>query len=137
MARDRKGSKVYSYVKVGDDANIHSLNIIDKFRAIYGSYMEDSGRTELRNAKNQEALIAEELTLRGDLIAFMSKATDPIRKGTKKDVVLEVAKEFSTVLQDVLNSPAVDNFYNVSIINWPHPEFETIQYVITIKLEAK
>jgi hypothetical protein len=138
LAKEKgKGSRVYTYVKVEENANIHQLSILDKLRAVYGAWVEDTGRAELRQTRNQEALIAEELSLRGDAIQFLHKATEPIRQGKHRDVVVEIDKAFSTILEDVLSSPIIDDFYKVSIINWPRPEFDSIQYVITIRLEAK
>ncbi len=128
--------RLYDYPKLEDTSDLTGLSFFGKLRAIYNGWRHSSGRAEAQKAKDLEELMKAELVLQADLFLLLHKATEPIRRGKKHSVIVDIASQFSPVLDTVLESRSITAFYNVTIINRPNPDLD-IAYLIRVRLEAR
>jgi hypothetical protein len=99
-------------VEVDDSTPIQKLSILDQFRVLFKSIIYDPAN-ELRN---DDIVTQEYLTRKANLSAFLHKATEPIRKGVNKEVIVNIATEFEPVFEDVIKSREIASFYEVSVV---------------------
>lgn len=130
------GKEIYRYTKVDVNSNLDNLNFFEKLRAMYQNWFSETGRADIQRAKNEEEIAEELLRLQANLLDFIYKATDKIRRGEKRSVTLDLASEFDPVLDQVLKGSSVSRFYEVLIISRPNPDIR-IPYKIRIRLTAR
>lgn len=130
------GKEIYRYTKVDVNSNLDNLNFIEKLRAMYQNWFTDTGRADIQRAKNEEEIAEELLRLQANLLDFLSKATEKIRKGEKRSVTIDLASEFDPVLDQVIKGSSICRFYDVLIISRPNPDIK-IPYKIRIRLTAR
>ena len=111
------GQKLYSYIEVRDDTPIQKLSLLDQIRVLLHHLSYD----EANELKADDVYTQEILTLKANLSDFLYRATLPIRNGQKHEVAVAVSNKFDTVLDEVLNSPMIANFYDVKVC---YPKFD-------------
>lgn len=123
--------KLFTYVEVDDNTPIQKLGIKDQLRVLIQRLTYDDA-TEL---KTEDAVTINQLTLRANLLELIHKATDPIRKGKRHKVTIMVSNMFDPVLEEVLASSTIANYYDVEVQR-PDIEYD-IPFFVTVKLEVK
>jgi len=131
-----KGTKVIRFPIIDDNSSIESLSILDKFRAIFNQWSEETGRNEVVKYELEEEVVKVELTLFADCYDFIMKALSPIRDGKKKSVELRISSKFDPVLDRVLNTKIINNSYTYKILSRPKVP-EGVNYVIHLILEVR
>ncbi len=126
-----KGKVLYTYVEVDDSTPIQKLKILDQLRVLLKSLTYD----EANELKNEDIVTTEYLTLKANLSDFLRKATAPIRKGKKKEVILSLSTYFNPVMDEVLNSREITDYYYVSIVK-PKIEYD-LPYDVLVRLRVK
>lgn len=125
------GKKLYSFVEVDDSTPIQKLKIMDQLRVLLKSLTYDPAN----DLHNEDIVTTEYLKLRANLSDFLRRATEPIRRGKKKEVIVNISTHFNPVFDEVINSPEIANFYDVSIVR-PKIEYD-IPYDFLVKLRVK
>lgn len=126
-----KKTKLFTYVEVDDYTPIQKLSVKDQLRVLIQRLTYDDA-SEL---KTEDAVTVNQLTLQANLMEFLHRATDPIRKGEKHKVTVMVSNMFDPVLETVLNSNTIKNYYDIEVQR-PDIEYD-VKYFITIKMEVK
>lgn len=126
-----KKKKLFTYVEVDDYTPIQKLSVKDQLRVLIQRLTYDDA-SEL---KTEDAVTVNQLTLQANLMEFLHRATDPIRKGEKHKVTVMVSNMFDPVLETVLNSNTIKNYYDIEVQR-PDIEYD-VKYFITIKMEVK
>ena len=75
------------------------------------------------------------MTLKANLSEFLRRATEPIRKGKRKEVIVNISTHFNPVFEDVINSHEIADFYHVSVVR-PKIEYD-IPYDFMVRLRVK
>ena len=123
--------RLFTYVEVDDNTPIQNLSIKDQLRVI----LRDLTRDDAEELKADDAATVYELQLRANLLEFIRGSTELIRKGVHSSVTMSISSRFEPVLDEVLSSSAVSNFYDVSVRR-PNIEYD-IPYMIEVTLEVK
>lgn len=126
---DRK--KLYSFVEVDDSTPVQKLKISDQLRVLLKHLTYDPAN----ELKSEDAVTQEYMTLHANLSTFLRKATDPIRKGKRKEVIVNVSNKFDPVFDDVIKSREIADFFEVSVVR-PKIEYD-IPYDFMVKLRVK
>lgn len=125
------GKKLYSYVDVDDSTPIQKLKIWDQLRVLLKHLTYDPAN----ELKSEDAVTTELMTLRANLSTFLKKATDPIRKGKRKEVIVNVSNKFDPVFDEVVKSPEISNFFYVDVVR-PKIDYD-IPYDFIVRLRVK
>lgn len=123
--------KLYRFIEINDDIPIHKLKIIDQIRVLWHHISHDDA-TELAN---DDYATAQRLTLKADLLDFIWKSTALIRSGKHKNVVMNIDSKFKPVLNEVLKSKDIMDYYEVKIAE-PKIEYD-VPYNIVVSLTVK
>lgn len=123
--------KLFSFIDADDSTPVQSLSPLDQIRIVIKQLTEDP-ELEL---KNEDYALSEIIKLKANLQDFLHKATAPIRKGMKDNVVVSVDSKFKPVLQEVLNSKDIQDYYTVQVAK-PKIEYD-IDYDILVKLTVR
>lgn len=123
--------KLYTFVEVDDKTPVQKLSIADQFRVILKKITEDPAN----ELANEDAVTRERLTLKANLTEFLRKSVEPIKKGKRKEVIIEVSNMFDPVLNEVLQSKAIKDYYNVEIAR-PKVEYD-IPLNILLRITVK
>ena len=126
-----KTRRLYSYTKVDDRTPIQKLSIGEQLRVLLRQFTHSS-KNEL---STEDAVTHAHLTMRANLLEFISKATQSIREGKHTSVTMQISNKFDPVLEEVLSSPTVVNYYNVDVQR-PNVEYDVV-YFITVTMEVK
>lgn len=125
------GKKLYSFVEVDDSTPIQKLKISDQLRVLLKSLTYDPAN----ELKNEDIVTKEYLTLKANLSEFIRQATEPIRRGKNKEVIVNISTKFNPVFQDVISSREIVDFYDVAIVK-PKIEYD-IPYDFMVRLRVK
>lgn len=125
------GKKLYTFVEVDDSTPIQKLKVRDQLRVLLKHLTYDPAN----ELKNEDAVTMEYMTLKADLSEFLRKATESIRRGKRKEVIVSVSTKFKPVFEEVLNSHEIKDFYYVSVAK-PDISYD-IPYDIMVKLRVK
>ena len=125
------GKKLYSYVEVDDSTPVQKLKISDQFRVLLKHITYDPAN----ELKSEDAVTTELMTLKANLATFLKKATDPIRKGNRKEVIVNISNKFDPVFQEVVSSPDIANYFTVDVVR-PKIDYD-IPYDFMVKLKVK
>lgn len=123
--------KLYSFIDVDDTTPIQKLKIMDQVRVLLRQWTADPAN----DLKNEDYATTELLTLKANLQDYLYRATAQIRNGSKKNVVVTVDAKFKPVLNEVLNSSDIRNYYRVQVAE-PNIEYD-IPYDIMVKLTVR
>lgn len=125
--------KLYTFVEVDDKTPVQKLSIADQLRVILKKITEDPAN----ELANEDAVTRERLILKANLTEFLRKSVEPIKRGKRKEVVIEVSNMFDPVLDEVLKSKAIRNYYSVEIAR-PHVEYNIpLNILLRIKVKQK
>lgn len=127
----KKKQKLFTYVEVDDRMPIQKLSIKDQIRVM----IKNATKDDANELKADDASTIYALQLKADLLEFIHKSTEPIRNGKHSAVTMLVSNKFDPILYEVLDSPAVTSFYNVSVSS-PEIDYD-IPYMNEITLEVK
>lgn len=125
------GKKLYSFVEVDAKTPIQKLKVTDQFRVLLKHLTYD----DANDLRNEDVVTQEYMTLKANLSDFLRKATEPIREGKSKEVIVNISSYFNTVFDEVINSHEIADFYTVSVVK-PKIEYD-IQYDFMVKLRVK
>lgn len=126
-----RAKKLFSFIEVDENTPIQKLSVMDQFRVLVKKITHDDGAELMA----EDAVTQSQLQLKADLLGFLDEALQPIREGKRRAVSLSLSNEFDPVLMEVLGSPRIDNYYNVTVTR-PDIEFD-IKYFIRVDLEVK
>lgn len=126
---DRK--KLFTYVEVDDSTPVQKLKFSDQLRVLLKRITEDPA-SEL---KSEEVFTTEYLTLKADFTEMLLKAAAPLRAGKNKSVVISVDSKYNYVMDEVLKSPTISRFYEVSVAK-PKIEYD-VPCNSLVKLQIK
>lgn len=126
-----KTQRLYSYTQIDDRTPIQKLSVWDQLRVLLRQ-ITHSKKNELAT---EDAVTHATLTLRANLLDFISKATRSIREGKHTSVTMKISNQFDPVLDEVLSSPSVKNYYNVTVQR-PDIDYDIV-YFIVVTLEVK
>lgn len=125
------GRRLYTFVDVDDKTPVQKLSIGDQIRVILKKITEDPAN----ELKSEGAVTQEYLTLQANLSEFIQRATEPIRKGKRREVVVKISNMFDPVLNEVLSAKYITDYYNVKVAR-PKIEYD-IPFDIMVKLTVK
>ena len=123
--------QLYTFIEVDDKTPVQKLSIADQLRVILKKITEDPAH----EWANEDAVTRERLMLKANLTEFLRKSVEPIKKGKRREVIIEVSNMFDPVLQEVLQSKAIRNYYNVEIAR-PKVEYD-IPLNILLRITVK
>lgn len=126
-----KRKKLFSFIEVDQNTPIQKLSVADQFRVLMKMLAEDDS-AELMAA---DAVTQNLMRLKADLMGFLDEALEPIRQGKRFAVSLALSNDFDPVLDEVLSSSRIANYYNVTIER-PDIEYD-IPYTLRVNLEVK
>lgn len=126
-----KGKKLFSFIAVDDNTPIQKLTFSEQLRVLV-QRMTSEGKEHL---KADDAETVYQLQLKANLLEFIQKATEKVRRGEHKSVTISVSSKFLPVLDDVLESSSISTYYTY-IVDKPEIEYD-IEYFIQITLEVK
>ena len=106
-----KTKVMYEYVKIDDKIPIHKLNLVDMIRAIFLKINE----SDANNLKNEQMVIHHKNVLKAELIDFIKKATEPIRRGERTNVLTRVSSDYLPVMEAVFSEHVFSNFYEIKV----------------------
>lgn len=126
-----KRKKLFSFVDVTENTPIQKLSVMDQVRVMIKKMSHDDAE-ELRA---DDAVTQNLMRLKADLMGFLDTALEPLRQGKKYAVSVLIPNEYGPVLDEVLSSTKIANFYTVKVTR-PDIEYD-IKYDIRIDLEVK
>ena len=126
-----QGKKLYSFVEVDDRTPIQKLSISDQLRVLLKHLTHDPAN-ELRT---EDSVTTERMILKANLSDFLRKATEPIRAGKKREVIVNISNKFDPVFNEVISSHEISDFFEVSVVR-PKIEYD-IPYDFMVKLRVK
>ena len=125
------GKKLFSFIDVDENTPIQKLSVMDQVRVLLKKIMAD----DAAELAADNAVTISMLKLKADLMAILDEALEPIRKGKNFAVSIQIPNEFDPVLEEVLKSPRIDNYYTVTVER-PDIEYD-IPYNLRLNLEVK
>lgn len=123
--------QLYTFIEVDDKTPVQKLSIADQLRVILKKITEDPAN----ELANEDAVTRERLTLKANLTEFLRKSVEPIKRGKRQEVIIEVSNMFDPVLKEVLQSKAIKDYYNVEIAR-PRVEYD-IPLNILLRITVK
>lgn len=123
--------KLFTYTEIDDRTPIQKLTFSEQMRVL----LRQLTHSEKNELATEDAVTREYLVMRANLFDFISKATKSIREGKHHSVTLSISNRFDPVLEEVLSSPQVTNYYTVQVSR-PNVDYD-IAYFIKIRLEVK
>lgn len=104
------GKKVFSYIELKDNVNLHKLSFLDNIRSLLQQWMHDD-TLELQQARIVDNRV---LTLRQDLQEYCESKLREIVIGNHTSVDLAIPSVFMPVLEDYLLSDSVTAYYDTA-----------------------
>lgn len=126
-----EGKRLYTFVEVDDSTPIQKLKVSDQLRLLLKSLTYDAAN----ELKNEDIVTKERLTLKANLSDFLRRATDPIRRGDKQSVVVNISTIFDPVFDEVITSHEIADFYTVDVVR-PKISYD-LPYDIMVRLTVK
>lgn len=126
-----EGKKLYSFVEVDESTPVQKLKIADQLRVLL-KYLTYDAANEL---KNEDIVTQEYMTLKANLAEFLRRATEPIRAGKRKEVIVNISSSFDPVFEEVINSHEIADFFTVDVVR-PKIEYD-IAYDFMVRLRVK
>ncbi len=125
------GKKLFSFIEVDENTPIQKLSVMDQFRVLIKKMTADDAAELMA----EDAVTLNLLRLKADLIGLLDEALEPIRQGKRRAVSISLSNEFDPVLDEVINSPNISNYYYVDVTR-PDIEYD-IPYKIRLDLEVR
>ena len=127
----RKSKRLFTYTQIDDRTPIQKLSLSEQLRVLLRR-MTKSDKNELAT---EDAVTREYLTLRANLYDFIERATKSIREGKHTSVTMSISNRFESVLDEVLTSAQITNYYDVSVVK-PDVDYDILFYY-KVRLEVK
>lgn len=125
--------RLFRFIEVDDKTPIQKLSLSDQLRVLVKQFTYDPAN-ELRN---DDIVTTQYMRLKANLSEFLRKATEPLRSGEKKEVIVNVSTEFNPVFEDVLASHEIADFYYVSVVK-PKIEYDIpYDYLVRLRIKEK
>lgn len=125
--------RLFRFIEVDDKTPIQKLSLSDQLRVLVKQFTYDPAN-ELRN---DDIVTTQYMRLKANLSEFLRKATEPLRSGEKKEVIVNVSTEFNPVFEDVLASHEIADFYYVSVVK-PKIEYDIpYDYLVRLRINEK
>lgn len=125
--------RLFTFVEVDDRTPIQKLSLSDQLRVLIKQFTYDPAN-ELRN---DDIVTTKYMTLKANLSEFLRKSTEPLRAGTKKEVIVNVSTDFNPVFKEVLESHEIKDFYYVSVVK-PKIEYDIpYDYLVRLRIKEK
>lgn len=125
------GKKLATFVEVDDTTPIQKLSVTEQLRLLLRRIANED-REQLRV---EDAETVYQLQLKANLLEFIYKATETVRRGEHKSVTMAISSRFAPILDETLTAPAVAGFYTVTV-DKPQVDFD-IEYSIRVTLEVR
>lgn len=125
------GKKLFSFIEVDENTPIQKLSVMDQFRVLIKKMTADDAAELMA----EDAVTLNLLRLKADLTGLLDEALEPIRQGKRRAVSISLSNEFDPVLDEVINSPNISNYYYVDVTR-PDIEYD-IPYKIRLDLEVR
>ena len=125
------GKKLFSFIEVDENTPIQKLSVMDQFRVLIKKMTADDAAELMA----EDAVTLNLLRLKADLIGLLDEALEPIRQGKRRAVSISLSNEFDPVLDEVINSPNISNYYYVDVTR-PDIDYD-IPYKIRLDLEVR
>ena len=125
------GKKLFSFIEVDENTPIQKLSVMDQLRVLIKKMTADDSAELMA----EDAVTLNLLRLKADLTGLLDKALEPIRQGKRRAVSISLSNEFDPVLDEVINSPNISNYYYVDVTR-PDIEYD-IPYKIRLDLEVR
>lgn len=125
------GKKLFSFIEVDENTPIQKLSVMDQLRVLIKKITSDDSAELMA----EDAVTLNLLRLKADLTGLLDKALEPIRQGKRRAVSISLSNEFDPVLDEVINSPNISNYYYVDVTR-PDIEYD-IPYKIRLDLEVR
>lgn len=123
--------RLFTFVEVDDKTPIQKLSLADQFRVLLKQFTYDPAN----ELKNDDIVTKEYMTLKANLSEFLRQSTEPLRHGDKKEVILNISTKFNPVLNEVLESHEIADFFYVDVVK-PKIEYD-IPYDYLVRLRIK
>ena len=120
----KKGKKLFSFIEVTDDTPIQKLSFLEQLR-IFVKRITNTDREQLK-VESAETVY---------LLQLLYKATEDVRQGKHRSVTVSISSKFAPVIDEVLQTPSIAAYYNVSVKK-PDIDYD-IEYSILVTLEVK
>lgn len=127
----QKKHKLFSYIEVDDNTPLQKLGVVDQLRVL----IRKLGQDDASELIAEDAVTQNLLQLKADLLQLLDDALEPIRMGKRFAVSLSVSNDFDPVLDEVLKSSRIANYYSVTVTR-PNIEYD-IAYSIRVDLVVK
>lgn len=127
----QKKHKLFSYIEVDDNTPLQKLGVMDQLRVL----IRKLGQDDASELIAEDAVTRNLLQLKADLLQLLDDALEPIRMGKRYAVSLSVSNDFDPVLDEVLKSSRIANYYSVTVTR-PNIEYD-IAYNIRVDLVVK
>lgn len=127
----KKGKKLFSFIEVTDDTPIQKLSFLEQLR-IFVKRITNTDREQLKVESAETVYL---LQLKANLLEFLYKATEDVRQGKHRSVTVSISSKFAPVIDEVLQTPSIAAYYNVSVKK-PDIDYD-IEYLILVTLEVK
>lgn len=127
----KKGKKLFSFIEVTDDTPIQKLSFLEQLR-IFVKRITNTDREQLKVESAETVYL---LQLKANLLEFLYKATEDVRQGKHRSVTVSISSKFAPVIDEVLQTPSIAAYYNVSVKK-PDIDYD-IEYSILVTLEVK
>lgn len=122
---------LYTYIDADDSVPITKLKLGEQIRMLMRRITYNPA-VEL----GAEDVVTEEyLRLKADLMDFINRSVDSIRRGLHKNVTLSISSKFAVVFDDVVSSPELTNYFNVYVAK-PKLDYD-IPADILVRIEVK
>lgn len=125
------GKKLFSFVEVDDNTPIQKLSVADQIRVAIKKLSKD----DAAELEAEDALTYNYLVLQANLNDLIDTALKPVRQGKRSAVSISLSNKFDSVLEEVLDSPSIKEYYNTRVTR-PNVDFD-IPYFIRVDLEVK
>ncbi len=122
---------LYTFLEADDSTPMTKLKLGEQLRLLLRKFTYDPA-VELGA---EDAVTTEYLTMKADLMDFIDRAVDSIRRGKHKNVTLSVSSKFAPVIDDVLTSPEITNYFRVYVAK-PKIDYD-VPADILVRIEVK
>ncbi len=126
-----KEKRLFTYIEVDDSTPVQKLSVKDQLRVLLKQMTYDPAN-ELRN---NDLVTQEYMTLKANLSEFIRHATEPIRSGKYKEVIVNISTNFNPVFKEVINSHEVADFFDVSVVK-PKTDYD-IPYDFLVRFRVR
>lgn len=122
---------LYKFLDADDSVPLPKLKLSEQLRLLVRHLTYDAAK----ELEAEDLVTTEYLSRKADLLEFINKATESIKKGKHKNVTLSISSKFSDVLDDVIKSPQIQNYFIVSVAR-PRIEYD-IPTDILLRIEIR